>query len=297
MRQIGGNQCLIVTPLKEDESVDAESTKKMLDFLIERGVHGILVHGSTGEGFLFDTDERKAYADVVVQHVAGRVPVGFCVESSSTAVSVELSKHAKKAGVDYLFTTAPYRHPHKGNGIFEHFKAINDATDLPISIYDGGAGVELGLDLLEKISEELPHVKYCKIFLEKPEKVAQIMDRCKGRIVPWAGHDRLTYLMLCYGAYGMTSAASCVIPRENSQMFDLVKAGQIEEARGIYLSKVCPLNAMAFFSVLDFIAAYKLALYWMGIIKTPAVRKPLIQLDSIMQRELRGALKFIGISV
>jgi len=297
MRQIGGNQCLIVTPLKEDESVDVESTKKMLDFLIERGVHGILVHGSTGEGFLFDTDERKAYADVVVQHVAGRVPVGFCVESSSTAVSVELSKHAKKAGVDYLFTTAPYRHPHKGNGIFEHFKAINDATDLPISIYDGGAGVELGLDLLEKISEELPRVKYCKIFLEKPEKVAQIMDRCKGRIVPWAGHDRLTYLMLCYGAYGMTSAASCVIPRENSQMFDLVKAGQIEEARGIYLSKVCPLNAMAFFSVLDFIAAYKLALYWMGIIKTPAVRKPLIQLDSIMQRELRGALKFIGISV
>ncbi len=77
-------------------------------------------------------------------------------------------------------------------------------------------------------------------------------------------------------------------------MFDLVKAGKIDEAREIYLSKVCPLNAMAFFSVLDFIAAYKQALYWMGIIKTPTVRKPLIQLDAIMQRELRGALTFIG---
>jgi 4-hydroxy-tetrahydrodipicolinate synthase len=293
-KEIGGNQCLIVTPLKEDETVDEESSRNLIDFVIQQGVHGILVHGSTGEGFLFDTDERKAFADLVVSQVNGRVPVGFCVESSSTAVSVELSIYGKNAGVDYLFTTAPYRHPHKGNGIFEHFKAINDATDLPVSIYDGGAGIELGLDLLEKISSELHRIKYCKIFLEKPEKVAQIMDRCKGKIIPWAGHDRLTYLMLCYGAYGMTSAASCIVPRENSDMFNLVKEGQLEEARRIYLSKVCPLNAMAFFSVLDFIAAYKLALYWMGIIKTPTVRKPLVQLDPIMQRELRGALKFIG---
>ena len=188
-KEISGNQCLIVTPLKENESVDEESSRRMIDFVIENGVHGILVHGSTGEGFLFDTDERKAYADIVVRQVRGRVPVGFCVESSSTAVSVELSKYGKKAGVDYLFTTAPYRHPHKGNGIYEHFKAINDATDLPVSIYDGGAGIELGLDLLEKISNDLQRIRYCKIFLEKLEKVAQIMDRCKGKIILWVGND------------------------------------------------------------------------------------------------------------
>lgn len=254
----------------------------------------MLAQGSTGEGFLFDTGERQAFADLVVRQVRGRVPVGFCVESSSTAVSVALSRHAEQAGADYLFTTAPYRHPHKGGGIFDHFQAIHDATGLPIAIYDGGAGVELGLDLLERISNELPRIKYCKIFLEKPEKIAQIAERCRGRIVPWAGHDRLTYLMLCYGAYGMTSAASCIIPRENSEMFNLIQAGKRDEARGIYLSKVCPLNAMAFFNVPDFIAAYKLALYWMGIIKTPTVRKPLRPLDAVMQRELKGALQFIG---
>lgn len=293
-KEISGNQCLIVTPLNEDESVDEESSRRLLDFVIENGVHGILVHGSTGEGFLFDTNEREAFADLVVRHVRGRVPVGFCVESSSTAVSVRLSKYGKEAGVDYLFTTAPYRHPHKGNGIYEHFKAINDATDLPVSIYDGGASIELSLDLLEKISNDLSNIQYCKIFLEKPEKIAQIMDRCKGKIIPWAGNDRLTYLMLCYGAYGMTSAASCIVPRENSDMFTLVKEGKLDEARKIYLSKIVPLNAMAFYSVLEFIAAYKLALYWMGIIKTPTVRKPLVQLDETMQRELRGALEFIG---
>ncbi len=292
--QIYGNQCLIVTPLKEDESVDHESTKKLLDYVIENGVHGILAHGSTGEGFLFDTDERKAFMDLVVGHVDGRVPVGFDIESASTSISVKLARYAQTAGVDYLFTTPPYRHPHKGPGIFEHIKAINDATDLPVSIYDGGAGVELGLDLLKKISVSCEKVKYCKIFLEKPEKVAQIAEQTNGKIAPWAGHDRLSYLMLCYGAAGMTSAASCIIPRENTDMFNFIQAGDLDSAREIYLSTVCPLNAMAFYTVFDFIAAYKLALYFMGIIASPTVRKPLVRLDSVMQREVRAALKFIG---
>lgn len=292
--EIFGNQCLIVTPLNEDESVDVKSTQKLLDYVIEKGVHGILAHGSTGEGFLFDTDERKAFMDLVVGYVDRRVPVGFDIESSSTSVSVELARYAQNVGVDYLFTTPPYRHPHKGPGILAHIRAINDAADLPLSIYDGGAGVELGLDLLKKISVSCERVKYCKIFLEKPEKIAQITEQTNGKIAPWAGHDRLSYLMLCYGATGMTSAASCVIPRENTEMFNFIQTGDLDKARKIYLSIVCPLNAMAFYSVFDFIAAYKLALFDMGIIASPTVRKPLVQLDSIMQREVHAALKFIG---
>ncbi len=293
-QEISGNQCLTVTPLKEDGSIDEASTQRLIDYVVENGAHGVLAQGSTGEGFLFDTAERKAYMDLVVKCTRGRVPVGFAIESPSADIAVDLAKHGKKAGVDYLFTTPPYRHPHKGPGIFEYFKAINDATDLPVSIYDGGAGIELGLDLLEKISRELERVKYCKIYLEKPEKVAQIHERTKGRIAAWAGHDRLTYLMLLYGARGMTSAASCVVPRENSDMFNFVQEGRLEEAREIFLSKIAPLNSIAFFSVLDYIAAYKLAAYWMGIIATPTVRKPLLQLDDVLQRELRAALKFIG---
>lgn len=295
MKQLYGNQCLIVTPLKQDESVDIGSTRRLLDHVINGGVHGILAHGSTGEGFLFTTEERKQFMEVVVDHVAGRVPVGFCVESPSTAISVDLARHAEKVGVDYVFTTAPYRHPYKGPGIYEHFKAINDATGLPVSIYDGGAGIELGLDLLRNISQTLPNIKYCKVYLEKPEKIAQIAEVTGGRIEPWAGHDRLTYLMLLYGATGMTSAASCVLPGENSRMFDLVREGRLDEARNIFLSKMSPLNAVAFYTVLDFIAAYKLCLHLMGIIETPVVRKPLLQLDAIMQRELKAAMRFVGL--
>lgn len=292
--EIGGNQCLIVTPLKEDGNIDEASTRRLIDYVIENGVHGILAHGSTGEGFLFTTEERKAFMDLVVDCVKGRVPVGFSIESPSTNISVDLAKYAEKAGVDYLFTTPPYRHPHKAPGIFEHFKSINDCTSLPVSVYDGGAGIELSLDFLEKVGRELEHIKYCKIYLEKPEKIAQISDRCKGSVIPWAGHDRLTFLMLLYGAKAMTSAASCVIPRENTEMFNLVQEGRIDEARQIYLSKIAPLNAIAFYTVLDYIAAYKMAAYWMGIIDTPTVRKPLLQLDDLMQRELRAALKYIG---
>jgi 4-hydroxy-tetrahydrodipicolinate synthase len=293
-QEIGGNQCLIVTPLKEDGSIDAASTQRLVDYVIDNGAHGILAHGSTGEVFLFDTPERKQFMELVVSCTRGRVPVGVGVESPSAHISVALARHAKNVGVDYLFTTPPYRHPHKGPGIFEYFKALNDATDLPVSIYDGGAGIELSLDLLGKISRELENVKFCKVFLEKPEKIAQIAERCGGRIAPWAGHDRLTYLMLLYGATGMTSAASCIVPRENSEMFGLVRQGKLDEARRIFLSTIAPLNAIAFSTVLDYIAAYKLAAHWMGLIASPAVRKPLLQLDETMQRELRGTVNFLG---
>ena len=130
----------------------------------------------------------------------------------------------------------------------------------------------MSLDLLEKISNELPHIRYCKIFLEKPEKIAQIHDRCKGRIIPWAGHDRLTYRMLCYGAYGMTSAASCVLPSGKLRYVQSRQGGKIGRGEKYLSFQGCSLNAMAFFNVPDFIAAYKLALYWMGIIKTPTLR-------------------------
>lgn len=293
-REIYGNQCLLVTPLKEDGSVDVASTGRLVDYVIENGVHGILAHGSTGEGFLFTTEERKEFMDIVVDCAKGRVPVGFSIESPSTDISVDLAKYAAGAGVDYLFTTPPYRHPHKEPGIFEHFKAINGCTSLPVAIYDGGAGIEMSISFLEKVGRELEHIAYCKIYLEKPEKIAKISEVCQGTLLPWAGHDRLTYLMLLYGATGMTSAASCVVPRENSDMFNFVQEGKLDQAREIFLSKIAPLNAIAFYTVLDYIAAYKLAAYWMGIIDTPIVRRPLLQLDDLMQRELRAALKLIG---
>ncbi len=295
MSKIYGNQCLIVTPLDKHGNMDTVSTKNLIEHVIAGGVHGVLAQGSTGEGFLFTTEERKQFMEIVVDQVAGRVPVGFSIESTSTDICCDLARHAKKVGVNYVFTTPPYRHPHKSPGIFEHFREINDATDLPVAIYDGGAGIELSVEFLAKVSQSLPNIKFCKVYLEKPEKLSQIAKATGGRIEPWAGHDRLTYLMLLYGATGMTSAASCVVPEANTQMYDLVQAGRIDEARKIFLSKIAPLNAVAFYTVLDYIAAYKLCLYWMGVIASPVLRKPLLQLDDLMQRELREALKFCGV--
>lgn len=293
-KKIYGSQCVLLTPLNEDETVDKKSTKRLIDYVITNGVHGVLAQSTTGEAFLFDTDERKTCLDLALECVDGRTPVGFTVESPSTAISVDLAKYAEKAGADYLFTTAPYRVPHTGAGIYEHFKAINDAVNLPILIYDGGAGIEFGLDLYEKISENLQNIKYSKIFVEKPGKIPMITEATHGKIIPWAGHDRCFYQMLLYGASGMTSACSCIVPGEITNIVDYIQAGEIEKAREIYLKTVCPLTNIAVYSVLDFIACYKMALYFMGIITTPTVRKPLMPLNSIMQTEIREALKFIG---
>ena len=98
--EIYGNQCLIVTPLREDGAIDEPSTRRLIDFVIDSGVHGVLAQGSTGEGFLFTTAERKAFMELVVKSVGGRVPVGFSIESPATAISVDLARHAARVGVD-----------------------------------------------------------------------------------------------------------------------------------------------------------------------------------------------------
>ncbi len=293
-KKLYGNQCMLVTPLNEDGSVDKKSTKRLIDYVITNGVHGVLAQSTTGEAFLFATDERKAFLDLAIESVDGRVPVGFAVESSSTAVSVDLAKYAEKSGADYIFTTAPYRFPHTSVGIYEHFKAINDAVNLPILIYDGGAGIEFGLDLYAKISENLHNIKYSKIFVEKPGKIPMIIEATQGKIIPWAGHDRYFYHMLLYGASGVTSAGSCILPGENTNIVDCMQAGEIEKAREIYLKTVCLLTNIVAYSVSDFISCYKMALYFMGIIATPTARKPLMSVDSTIQTEIREVLKLIG---
>jgi len=125
-----------------------------------------------------------------------------------------------------------------------------------------GRGLNWALICWKRSASSFPGSNTARSFWKNPKKSRKSwIDAKAGSFLGGTRPPDLPDAVL--RAYGMTSAASCIIPRENSEMFDLVKKGRLEEARKIYLSAVCPLNAMAFFSVLDFIAAYKLALYWM----------------------------------
>ncbi|KKM09110.1 hypothetical protein SY88_20410 [Clostridiales bacterium PH28_bin88] len=294
-KKIYGNHCLIVTPMTESREIDEDSTRNLVDYVIEKGVHGILALGSTGEVFAMAEAERKRFIEIVVDQVKGRVPVGVGVNDSATDVSVLLTKHAESVGVDYIFTCPPYYHPHREVGIFNHVKSIADATTLPVMVYDGGAGIEISLSLLKKMADAMPNLTTAKLFVPYPEKIAKYEEATGGKIQPFAGHDQMNYLMLLYGAKGMTSAASNVLPKEQSDMFDYIQQGRLEEARKIFLDKVATLNAFAFANVLQYPQCYKLALKWMGIIQTDTCKVVMEPLDEIRKRELQATMEYIGL--
>jgi 4-hydroxy-tetrahydrodipicolinate synthase len=289
-----GNHALLVTPLTPKGDIDVESTKSLVDYVIGKGVHGILALGSTGEVFCLTDAERRQFAALVCGHTKGRVPVGIGVIDSAADTSVELARHAAGAGADYIFTTAPYYHPHGAEGIFRHVKLIGDATDLPLMVYDGGAGIELSLPLLKRMAENIPTLHCSKLFLPYPGKIALYAAATDGKLQAWAGHDQLNFMMLLYGAKGMTSAASCVVPQEQSAIFDNIQAGKIAEARDIFHSSVGPLNSIAFANVLQYPQCYKRALKWMGVIAHDTCKPVMEPIDDIRTQELRAVLERIG---
>jgi len=251
--------------------------------------------GSTGEVFCLTEAERKQYVEIVIDQTAGRVPVGVGVNDSSSDVSVLLAKHGEAAGADYIFTTGPYYHPHGAEGIFRHIKYIGDSVDLPLMVYDGGAGIEISLPLLNRLADHLPNLHCAKLFLPNPPKIGMYQEATGGRVQAWAGHDQMNYLMLLYGAQGMTSAASCVLPKEQTDMFNYIQEGKIAEARRIFHEKLAPLNAIAFANVLQYIQCYKKALMWMGIIEYDTCKVVMEPIDEVRTRELRAVMEIIGL--
>lgn len=288
-----GNHVLTITPLNEKGEIDEASTRNLVNFVIKNGVHGILTLGSTGEVFALTEAERKQFVEIVVDETNGRVPVGVGVNDSSSDVSALLARHAEEMGADYIFTCPPYYHPHRAEGIYRHIKYISDSVSLPIMVYDGGAGIELSLDLLKKMADTIPNIACAKLFIPYPEKIAMYEKATDGKLAAWSGHDQLNYLMLLEGAKGMTSAASCILPREQTDMFNFIQEGKLDDARKIFYDKIAPINAIAFANVLQYPQCYKLALKWMGIIESDTCKVVMEPLSLNRKRELRAVMEYI----
>lgn len=290
-----GNHVLTVTPMLPNGDIDEASSRSLVEHVIGNGVHGILALGSTGECFAIPDDERRRFAEIIVDQAAGRVPVGIGVPHSAADASADLARHAASIGADYLFTTGPYYHPHGSEGVYRHMKYLGDATELPLMVYDGGAGIEFSLPLLRRMAENIPTLFASKLFLPYPGKIAQYGEATDHKVDAWAGHDQLNYLMLLHGAKGMTSGASNVLPAEQSKIFEGVRDGRLDEARDLFHTKVGPLNSIAFANVLQYALCYKRALKWMGVIEHDAGKVVMEPLDEVRTRELRAVMERIGL--
>lgn len=221
----------VVTPFDEADQVDLELLRGEVKYLLDQGVTAICACGSTGEGQTLSLEESKAICEVVVDEVAGRVPVIGGVIQNSTAQAIRYSLALKEAGVDALqVTPVHYVFAPSEAETIEHYRLVGEATDLPIVLYNVVPWALVPVDTIEKMGSVVPQVIAVKQSGGDAHKLADLLLRVRDRFTILAALDDLHYPAFVMGAHGALAAIPTVTPKLSVELWDAVQAGDHAEA-------------------------------------------------------------------
>ena len=210
-----GAAVAIITPMKEDGSVNYEEFGRFIDWQIENGTDAIVVCGTTGESSTLEVEEHSECIKWCVDYVAGRCVVIAGTGSNSTRSAIELSTEACKDGADALLLVTPYYNKTSQRGLIAHYKAIHDATDKPIILYNVPS--RTGMNILPETAAELaklPRINGVKEASGNLDQIAKIHEFCGDELNIWSGNDDQIYDVLERGGLGVISVLSNVCPQE-----------------------------------------------------------------------------------
>jgi 4-hydroxy-tetrahydrodipicolinate synthase len=217
----------MITPFDDDEKVDCKTLKKMTDYLIDAGVHGVFPLGSTGEGYGIDFDEKRKVIETVLEATNKRVPVYAGTGAITTKESIKLTEMATKIGVDALSVITPYFISPNEEELYTHYKEIASSTDLPIILYNnpGRTGVDLSLELIVRLSN-IDNIVGIKDSSGDMTKAAEIVRHIGSDFSVLAGRDTLIYGFLAYGAHGSVAATANIVPELVISIYELFQKGE-----------------------------------------------------------------------
>lgn len=288
-----GTYTAMITPFKNGE-VDYNGLKENIEFQIRNGVDGILLLGTTAETPALSSYEKEKIMEIGIGTVNGRVPVMVGAGSYSTRATVEATQKAKEKGADIALIVTPYYNKPTQEGIYQHFKAVVEETNIPIVVYNipGRTGRNIEVETMEKLSE-LPNIIGVK---EASGNIDQIMRTyasisSKKNFVIMSGDDNLTFPIMALGGAGVISVASNLIPDRVSRMVNAMLENRIEEARKIHY-ELLPFFKGIFMETNP--SPIKEAMNMCGL---PAgdVRLPLVKMRSENREKLREILVRLNI--
>jgi 4-hydroxy-tetrahydrodipicolinate synthase len=288
---LSGCGTAMVTPFNADGSIDEAALRALIDWQIEEGIHFLVPCGSTGEAATMTVDEHRRVVQITVEQVKGRVPVVAGAASNDTAKAVALSKMVKEIGATHLLHASPMYNKPPQRGIVAHFKAIADAVDLPIVVYNVPG--RTGSNIEAKTTIELAGVKGIHAVKEASGSLSQISDIIRGRpkgFVVLSGDDELTLPVMALGGEGIISVISNAVPGPMSRLCDLMQAGDLAAARELHM-KLLPWMRAAFIESNPL--PVKAAMAMMGKMKN-VLRLPLVPMNETNNDAVRGALKTAG---
>ncbi|MDD2533607.1 MAG: 4-hydroxy-tetrahydrodipicolinate synthase [Eubacteriales bacterium] len=237
-----GSAVAVVTPFTET-GVNFEVLAELCEFHIANGTDAIVVAGTTGEASTMPDHEHLATIDFVVKTVAGRIPVIAGTGSNDTRHAVELSKKAEALGVDGLLCVTPYYNKASQEGLYRHFKAVADAVNIPMILYNvpSRTGMNINPETIARLAH-LPNInglKECKL-----EQVPDVVYQCAHTINLYSGEDAFVMPMLSYGGKGVISVIANIVPQQTHDMVEAYLSGDTAEATRIQTSLVPLIKAM-----------------------------------------------------
>lgn len=291
---IHGSIVALVTPMHHDGSVDWDALKKLVEWHIEQGTHSIVAVGTTGESATLDVEEHAQVIEAVIKAAAGRIPIIAGTGANSTREAIELTETARKLGADAALLVTPYYNKPTQEGLYQHYKAIAEAVDLPQILYNvpGRTGVDMHNDTVIRLAD-VDHIVGIKDATGDLNRGHDLINRLNQKIAVFSGDDATAYRLILLGAQGNISVTANVAPGVMSQVCEAAKAGNREEAEQLN-------NSIAVLHQILFCESNPIPVKWalsdMGLIGT-GIRLPLTVLAESYQPQVHQALLDSGVIV
>ncbi len=223
-----------MTPFKGDE-LDEQAFQDFIEWQIASGTHGLVPCGTTGESPTLSDEEHRRVIALCVEAAAGRVPVIAGAGSNETRVAISYSKHAKELGADATLVVTPYYNKPSQEGMYQHFKAINDAVDIPLFVYNvpGRSVVDINNETVGRLSK-LDNVIGIKDATGDVSRVTELIDLCGEDFIQLSGDDPTTLGHSIHGGTGAISVGSNIAPAEYAAFHEAALSGDFAKARKIH---------------------------------------------------------------
>ncbi len=286
-----GSYTALITPFKGG-ALDEDAFRRIVNWQISEGTHGLVPVGTTGESPTLSHDEHKRVVELCVETARGRVPVIAGAGSNSTAEAVDFARHAMKAGADGILVVTPYYNKPTQEGLYQHYKAINDAVDIPIIIYNipGRSVVDMSVATMARLAE-LKNVVGVKDATANLARPSQQRLACGPDFCQLSGEDATALGFMAHGGRGCISVASNVAPKLCAEFQNACLAGDFKRALELQ-DRLMPLHDVLFVETNP--GPVKYAVSRLGLC-TAEARLPMVPVSEATRKAVDAVLDKLGL--
>ncbi len=290
--QLRGIGPALITPLREDGSIDFDAYRQHVEFQIEGGVDFLVPCGTTGESATLSTDEQADVIRACVEAADGRVPVVAGAGTNVTEGAGRMACDARDAGADAILSITPYYNKPTQEGLYRHFRSVAEACGIPVVVYNvpGRTGSNIEAATVLRLARDVENVVAVKEASGDLQQVMTILRERPDGFLVLSGEDHLTFPLVCLGGDGVISVVANEVPDLFSDMVHAALEGRTEQARAMHY-RMLPLMRANFVETNPI--PVKRALEMMGRLDAH-YRLPLVPLTEASEEELREALRMVG---